>query len=330
MLNGTYQKLNGKGTYLFLNNDDTQIAVTSKVLDTVEVLKAQYVTVVAPDQVPLPPPDANAESRLLLSGNLDFLALPGFDLFSFGTDQGGLRFSGLAIDVFYQAHPPEDAVPQKSFQFDASKIAFDLSATYARKQSLYAGFPLLLTGFRQVDANLNPGDASTTPSSLGYLDIDAPLAQSGLTAPWFGLVFTLQLGSAGALAAKGGFSSSVLAAWSPSADSPSVSMGLTLPGSGGPQKLLSLESVLKLKIKHITFKYTDDGEYILNLNNITLSLLSLSFPSSGQTNAFLFGDTRGGDSSTLGWYAAYAKNAPASGAKTPARLAKQRVLGTDR
>jgi len=304
LLIGTYQKQDGHGTYLFLNAQDVVYTVDSRVLDTVEIDRAQFVTVVAPDQVKPPNP---AESSLVLSGTLRFKALDGFDAFSFGDDAatdftGGLSYSSLAIDMAYVPTDGTGPPPAKTFTFDATKMTFDLTSSKARPTSLYHGFPLTLTGFVQVDKGNN-----ATPSSLGYLSIDAPVGQSSIAAPWFGLVFELNLGTAGALAAKAGFSSNVLAAWAPNPNAPTVGLGLTLPGAGGPQKLLSLESVLKLKIQRIAFML-NNGEYILNLNNIKLAILMLTFPPNGQTNAFLFGDSSGADYTTLAWYAGYAKN----------------------
>lgn len=297
VLNGTYQQQGGESTYLFISTQDMVFTANSHVLSNVEVVKAQFVTVVAPDNVPA---GGLAESKLLLWGTLRFQALTDFDLFSFGDGQnskGGISYSGLSVDLSYDPASPQN----KTFAFDASSITFDLATSSARPDSLYAKFPLALSGLVQA------ATANTTPSSLNYLSVDAPLGQSSLTVPWYGLVFTLNLGSAGALAAKAGFTATMLAAWGPNPDSPSVSIGLKLPGSGGSQTTFSLESVLKLKIRRVAFVVAN-GTYVLNLNNIALSVLGLTLPPGGQTNFLLFGDPSGKDNTTLGWYAGYAKN----------------------
>jgi hypothetical protein len=65
--------------------------------------------------------------------------------------------------------------------------------------------------------------------------------------------------------------------------------------------------VVKLKIQRIKFLVDKGGGYVLLLNNISLSLLTLTFPPNGQTTAYLFGSP--GDNTTLGWYAGYVENA---------------------
>jgi hypothetical protein len=153
-----------------------------------------------------------------------------------------------------------------------------------------------------------------TPSSLGFLGVQAATAQGALGAPWFGLVADLGLGTAGALASEAGFKASMLAAWAPgSPSSPNVAIGLKLPGTGGSGgKLLSLESVLKLKIGDLQFVRAADGTYVLELERIALSVLMLTFPPGGQVDALLFADPTGKDHTTLGWYAAYAKDGGSS------------------
>jgi hypothetical protein len=315
VLNGTYQQQGGQSSYLFLSSEDTIFTAASHVLDNVEIVKAQFVTVVAPDQVKA---GGEAESSLLLWGTLRFKELKDFDLFSFGNADGfsgGITYAGLAVNLSYPPATPE----QKTFAFDASQITFDLATSAARPTSLYARFPLSLTGLTQVTA------ASTTPTSFGYLGVDAPLGQSSLTPPWFGLVMSLNLGSAGALAAKAGFTATLLGAWSPNENSASISIGLKLPGTGGSKSTFSLESVLKLKIRRIQFVVVK-GAYILNLNNIALSVLTLTLPPGGQTNFLLFGDPNGQDNTTLGWYAGYAKTPKKKSDKPPALTSGRRAL----
>jgi hypothetical protein len=86
-----------------------------------------------------------------------------------------------------------------------------------------------------------------------------------------------------------------------------VAIGLKLPGTGGTGgKLLSLESVLKLKIGDLQLVRAD-GTYVLELDRIALGVLVLTLPPTGQVNALLFADPTGKDHTTLGWYATYVK-----------------------
>jgi hypothetical protein len=61
--------------------------------------------------------------------------------------------------------------------------------------------------------------------------------------------------------------------------------------------------------------------YVLGLHDITLSLLSLTFPPSGQTELLLFADPSGQGQTSLGWYAGYAKEPAKKKAVPPARKA---------
>jgi hypothetical protein len=300
---GVYQQQGGNSTYTFTTTKDSLFAATSGVLKSVDVASAQFVTVTPPGG------NAQAESTFLLSGSLTF-APPAehpetaFDLFSYAP----LAYSNLRIELRYTpGNPASD-----EYVFDASKLALDPAQSTPRGESLFASFPLTPSGFVHVPKPPKPKEgkapAAATPSSLGFLGVQAATAQGALGAPWFGLVADLGLGTAGALASEAGFKASMLAAWAPgSPSSPNVAIGLKLPGTGGSGgKLLSLESVLKLKIGGLQFVRAD-GTYVLELERIALSVLMLTFPPGGQVDALLFADPTGKDHTTLGWYAAYAK-----------------------
>jgi hypothetical protein len=130
------------------------------------------------------------------------------------------------------------------------------------------------------------------------------------------LTFELELGSLGALAEKAGFTANLIMAWSPiGGDDYNVFLGLKLPGSSGNKKEISLEGLLKIKIKSIEFVAVpgteeDSVSYMLRLQTISLGLLSLTFPPSGRTDFLLFGNPKAtGDNKALGWYAVYDKGA---------------------
>ena len=314
-LYGVYQQQGGDSTYTFTTREDSTFGATSGVLSAVDVASAQFVTVTPPG------PQAAAESTFLLSGSLRYVApkLP-FDLFSYGPppdpqpDDAGWRlaYANLRIEIRYTPGDPS----KNEYIFDATKLALDPAQSAPRAGSLFASFPLTPSGFvhvpRPVPAAGGGGDARppapATPASLGFLGVDAPQAGGALDAPWFGVVADLGLGTAGALASQLGFRASLLASWAPgSPSSPNVAVGLRLPGSGGGGSLLSLESVLRLKIGALAMQRSD-GTYVLALDRITLSVLMLTFPSHGQIGASLFGDPTGKDHTTLGWYAGYAKD----------------------
>lgn len=304
VLDGVYQRQGTTSSYVFATSGDNVFTATSAALDSVDVVKAQFVTVVPSDQAEQQ--GTPAESRFLLWGNLRFRQLA-FDVLSFGnaadgSTTGSLAFANLFVDLTFQ---PSDPAGTSVYTFDATRLAIDTAGSAPRPASVFAAFPLTLTGFVHALPPATSSATPTTPASLGYLGVQIPLPGAALNPPWFGLVANLALGSAGALAAKAGFAATLLAAWAPGTE-PNVAVGLSLPGTGGSQKLLSLESVLKLKIQDLSLDAVGTT-YVLALRQIALSLLSLSFPPSGQTDVDLFADPSGQSRTSLGWYAAYAK-----------------------
>ena len=305
ILRGTYQDHGGVKSYVFLEESLNQFTMNSQVLSMVEIDKVQFVTLLEGQQT------GTVRSRFSFWGSMRFLELPGFDMFSFGpgydsagklVTDGRIAFSNLAVDMSFRPSVPND---KPAFAFDASGVSLDLSQTVARTTSLYNRFPLTLTAILQ-------GQEKESPASLGFMTVVTPLESQQLTYPWFGLQFSLNLGSPGALAAKAGFAATLLAAWSPSQPKYLVFAGMQLPGSTGGKRQISIEGPLVLKIGAIEFQVTPDENYLLRFRNIALSLLSLQFPPGGQTEVLLFGDPRGGASNTLGWYAAYKKDDPKS------------------
>ncbi|HZM85120.1 MAG TPA: hypothetical protein VFF31_01065 [Blastocatellia bacterium] len=292
--NGVYQKQGDKGTYVFTNRDLNKFTMTSQVLETVVVSRAQFVTL-AQEQGDT---SAEVKTKFLFSGLIAFKALDGFDVFPFGTDdgsQGGLAYSALSIDMSFDANIPS----YKTFTFDISGIVLDTTTSTARRASLYNHFPLKLTALVQ-------GGADSRPDKQNYMPVATPLSGQGLTDTWFALVYSLNLGTPGALAAQVGFSAGFISAWSPATTQPSLFIGLSLPGVKGGERAITLQGVVKLTFGDISF-LVNDSNYILQLRNIALSILSISIPPSGQTNIVLFGDPTGSDRETLGWYAAYVK-----------------------
>ncbi len=310
LLDGAYQLQGGVGAYSFHATQDNVFKIQSAVLDSVDVATAQFVTVKPPTKGDATKP---AESRFTLSGSLRFKPPPQqqtFDLFSFGpasdgSPAGALSFSNLAINVVYY---PDRSQPD-AYTFDATALALDMAQSKSRPGGLFASFPLSPAGLIQVEKPPSGAQSQpATPASLGFLGVQADAAGGTISAPWFGIVADLGLGTVGALASGVGLKASLLAAWSPGkSDTPNVAIGLRLPGTGGGGgKLLSLENVIKLKIAELTLAQTGTT-YVLQLDRIAIELLSLSFPPSGQTEVLLFADPAGSNHTTLGWFAGYAK-----------------------
>ena len=303
---GVYLKNpDGTGSYLFTNTDVNVFALpVSPVFDRIVVSRAQFVTLTPPAGANV----KNVSTKFLLAGTIGFRPLPGFDALSFGTEPGvtpasGLAYTNLSVDMNFDVDIPA----QKTFAFDIGAIAFDVATSHTRSGSLYAHFPLKLTG-------IVGGGASSRPDKSDYMPVDTPLTGGGgIGDDWYALAFSLNLGTPGALAAQIGFDAGFIIAWSPSSGSLNAYIGLSIPGVKGGKRSISLQGVITLAFGDIAF-IVSETSYILELRTITLSILSLTFPPTGQTSILLFGDPKGTDRTTLGWYAGYAKS---SGNKQP-------------
>jgi hypothetical protein len=302
VLYGTYQKSGGVGTYSFTSNGATSYLMSSSTLYMVNIETASFVTVTSGAD---DPNDTTVNSRFQLNGSVSFLPQPGFDLYSYGPEQpvidiqgigGGLSYSALSIDMTF-----DEATPTyRTFTFDATKILLDQSASQVRALSLAAHFPMKLMGLVQ-------GTGDATPDGMGFMPVDSPIQGSPLTAPWFGLQFELDLGSLGALAAEAGFTASLMLGWAPNANGATNYIGLSMPGVSGGDRAISLQGVLKLAFGDVSF-LVSPPTYILQLKNIALKFLSLTFPPNGQINMLMFGNPDAQTSGALGWYASYLKN----------------------
>jgi hypothetical protein len=313
VLNGSYENHNGQPVYVFNAVGDTKFWLSSNVLNYVEIVKAQFNTLTNQNQ--------QVNSRFLFWGYLNFAPLAKFDAFSFGSEAGneqidsrvGLFFSNLFLEMQFNLATPT----LRTFTFDPAQMSFNVDQSTPRQNSLYRHFPLGLSG-------LVSGTQDKLPAAQGYLPVTLKNATTGsLGATWYGLTFSLSLGTPGALAAPLDFTANLLIAWSPGSgqsSSYSTFVGIKLPGTGGGAgNLLSLQGVLQLSIGAIEFLYTDSSAYLLKFNEIALKLFLFKLPSSGNTVFFLFGDpTPGAPQSSLGWYAAYNKSSSSTALDEPA------------
>lgn len=325
LLTGSYQRDGEQSTYVLDSRDDADFRFDSNVLRKAEVVKARFTTVEAAGKAPT--------ARFDLWGFLDFRVVRGevvdpetkepvvrsLDVFSFGgeddTDEPrqGLYFSGLGLDLSY----PGGRGTAPVFALDPSRIAFDPRQSTPRKLSMFRQLAL------ELDGLASGMDEKNTPASQGYLRVAAAPSLAGVGTPWHGLRFRLSMGTPGELAGKLKLTSWLLAAWSPGSGEKSPSyrahLGISLPGTGGGARLLSLQGVLRLAIgemKMSSVPIPGDADkrdtFLFNMNDIGLSFLGLAkLPPNGSTAFYLFGNPDAqGDPSELGWYAVYNQDAP--------------------
>jgi hypothetical protein len=323
LFNGSCQQHGGETVYVLDSVGDNSFYLDSSVLRKVEITKADFSTLGKNNGI--------VSSRFGLTGFLDFHVLKegkgegtdeaggerwsggptSFDVFSFGNEDGkdeprrGLGFSGLGLDMTYPAAESK----KKEFRFDPTKIAFSLEKSTPRDKSLFLEFGLAFEGFVN-------GGPDSKPSDGGFLQVKTSLRQAGLSGPWQGLAFRLNMGTPGELAGKVSLTSSLLLAWSGGgSEGYNVFIGIKLPGTGGGAKLFDLQGVLKLSIGDVRLAYLKDEKggresFLLTLTEIALKFLGLAkLPPGGATSFYLFGNSDpGARGCGLGWYAMYKKS----------------------
>jgi hypothetical protein len=330
VLAGSCQRQNGAASYAFVLQGQNVYAAGRSMVESVEVLGVQLQTGTGSTDA------GTVAATFTLRGNLRFRELPFFDPFSFGTGgstdggtppDGWLRFGNLLVGMSFPLAAPQ----AQSFTVAEDRLTLDPSASQARPASLAANFPVRLTSIAYAPADATPG-AGQTPEDRGFTSIAAPMEQQPLRAPWYGLVYSLDLGTLGALAGGAPVAVTVLAAWGPGlieGDQPAY-LGVALPGAKALGLDWPLQGVMRLGFRSFQFEASDEDDgsrsYILRLRRLALSILGWSFPP-GNTDVFLFGQPDSSGRPVVGWYAAYAKSppkkspAPVSAPVSPARAA---------
>lgn len=292
----------GDNTFYFDNNIIHKIQIAGVVLSTLHSDSAD-----------------EEMSWFAMNGFIDYYSTgndkaPEFDVFSFGNNPGedapnkGLKFGNLGISMIFPVSDPSS----KRMALDASHISFDTSRSTPRTNSIYLNFALDLQG-------LLIEEPLTTLSAKGYLPVIPDLPMTDMSDDtWYGLRFKLNMGSPGELAGKINLDAYLLIAWSPNSEGEGIykgGIGISLPGTGGGAKLISLQSVMKLSIGQIRLTYdTGKDSFLLMFTEIALKFLGmLKVPPNGSTLFYLFGNPdAGGKASGLGWYAMYTASAAPS------------------
>jgi len=326
IMRGTYQRVGGLPSYSFVLDGENLFFAYASAMVSVEILSVRIETGAQTDSESARGINV---TKFVLSGNQRFFQLPVFDLFSYGTDEpqdgapatdGYLRFNGLTVVMAFHTDTPGS----QTFSADEGAISFDPVNSIARAASLAANFPVVPQQLILSPNLAKEGEkpAGQTPEDRGYTSIAAPMDQTPMVPSWCGLVFSLDLGTLGALSGSAGLTVTLLAAWSQGTGQgdPPVYLGLKLPNIPAIGGSLPLQGVLKLGFRSFEFNNYDAGEgkvgYMLRLRRFALSVLCWSFPP-GNIDVCLFGEP-GNPKGSLGWYAAYDDGKSASGLQRPA------------
>ncbi len=285
LLQGTYEQHGDRQVFAMSGQSEgTPVPLTDAVLTSVNIVKTHLSTSVTNS--------GEISSRLDLWGTMRLASLKDssnadFDLFSYDA----LRFSNLGVTMTFPKTNPQ----AKIFAFDASRLNLDDSQSAARDGSLAKKFPVTLKSF------VISKDQSD-PTSAGFLEVGLPFA--GIGGPWYGILYALDLGTVGALAANAGIVADFGVFWSPGATSPAVFAGLKLPLLSGGHNKLSLLGILTLSMSSVDLLRDRLGGFQLALNGMTLKFLSKSLPPGASFDFYLAGNEA---SKKIGWYGAYVR-----------------------
>jgi hypothetical protein len=323
VLDGVYQRQrlpdgSEQRTYVFNMTGQTTVLLENTALRAVDLVATQLVTMKPAD---VAAGDVTVAASFQITGNMWFYTAPLFDLFSWGpietppdvpppdgvlfTDTASyLRFSNLAVGMSFALGDPRGTT---QFVLRDAGLTFDMANSKPRPNAFAARFPVTLDGF--------VAEAGRMPEDDGFVSVSAPLEQSKLAQPWYGLVYRIDLGSLGALAAATGISLRVLAAWSTGGtfEQPAMYLGVRLPGVHDALGVsLPLQGVIDLGFRSIGFHAYDDPvtkvrEYSLRMRDFVLRVLGWSFPP-GHNDIYLFANPDQSANTKAGWYAAYGKD----------------------
>ena len=226
-----------------------------------------------------------------LGGKLFFKPDENCDLFSYGKDSENNDF-GLPMDglkLIMKDKKPSD--------INISYSDMKAGMARARTNSLADRFPAVLEQILSEPLSL--------PENLGYVSVNAPISQSKLAAPWFGLCWRIPLGSLGDLS-DSIVDIRLLTAWS-GGDSPGLYAGVKFPslfsGLG-----LNLQGLVNLGFNSVSLtaeKTVKDSSEITDFsmifNQFAAKVLWFSFPP-GTNRIKISADETG---KHLGWLAEY-------------------------
>jgi hypothetical protein len=311
LMDGVFQKpadatSDADGSYVFKIVEENLYDVSDSVISTIAIRTAEFSTIAPADAGD---PAAIVRAQFRLGGGITFQDFEAFDILSYGPAADGadpasqLDFRSLLINLSFPLYAPETP---PVFAEEADKLTTD-AASVSRTQSLVNRFPVRLSGLIGV-----PYVGGQAPADMGFVPADTPIANSRIEAPWWGVVYELDLGTTGALSSASALTMTVVAAWAgkgPRDETPPLYVGVRLPGL---KELvgasLPFESFLRLGFRNIKFTAydTDKGDraYLMRFRRFSISALGVSFPP-GNIDVVLFGNPSG-DKNKVGWYAAYA------------------------
>ncbi|MDR3000468.1 MAG: hypothetical protein LBU89_04300 [Fibromonadaceae bacterium] len=281
VLNGSYQRdEKGYGYYSFVMTEACRYFVSGCVITGITI-----------EQTAL-----HADSRLcrfVLSGQMTFYNTGAFDLFSFDS----LPFSNLIIEMTPVGSDYE-------FNFVSERMSLSIDSCVVRANSFGEKFPVVPT--RIYNSAGNPEKGYTKLKING-------IPQDDFEDSWYSILWEIQVGDMGGLAAKVIAKIELLTAWDSNVEEkllnsdgtsdpelPKLFIGIRLGAAGSPDDWgLPLQGVMTLGFDAIELRREQKEEevrYLFCFRNFGLRILGVRFPFS-TNDLFLISD----DKRNIGW-----------------------------
>lgn len=265
-------------------------------------------------------PNADTVVTFHLGGWMRMRQSVDFDLLSYDA----LALDGLKVTMSYRVG---SGAPPPRFALDTADITITPSVEMLvttepdpfaalptghlfRSGSLVSQWPLRLS-------SLEIPLPSQTPEGMGFQPVTLPTvtnAAAPLGDDWFGLRFSLPLGSRGMAGTSQLLSAELLLAWTvvPADRTTAPTGGAVVPyfrilGPDGAPLHIDIEGVITVGIDAVHLRTTNPGttdvpEFALVLQGIGLTVLSKTFPMNGGATVYLGGTGGTGPQRGLGWF----------------------------
>ncbi|WEA41655.1 hypothetical protein [Lysinibacillus fusiformis] len=281
--------------YSFHSVNPIEIQLENSILDRLSLTKATFQMIRDSGN--------EIETRFSFWGEMKFHDDLPKDVFSYGGPNSALVFSDLGIRM-HVILPPNVHKPQKTFTFDASTLLPDLAQSVMRTGSLAAGFPIQLNRFL---ADMSPVELQKS----GYIPIITESTSGAGVEPlaideseqWYGLEYSLDLGSLGSLSSNNNLSCNCAICWS---NTNNYYVGLQVPGIRLEKMMVSLQQVIDTKFNSVRLE-EKGGVYSLVLENMSQLFFGKPLePDPAQGKIVAFVDPASDHKlCNLGWYAGY-------------------------
>ncbi len=273
VFDGSYQEHDGGGFYSFVIASPQSYALSESAVTDLMVGEASLQAGVE-------------EYQFVLGGSIALLEHPGMDLFSYDR----IAFRGFTISMRPKGGEYEFAPHAESFCLCQDE-------SVCRSSSLAATFPLKTAGIVEMAAR------SITECGYSPLKIRNGTDEAEFGKDWMGMVWELETGNLGGLAASTNLTLKILTAWNSAPDSKDpdssvlrVAAGIAVSTNGAQNDwALPLQGIITLGFDAIELHYEED--FYFKFRNFSVNILGKRFPDTNN-DMYLTGDGEG----NLGWY----------------------------